>query len=83
MGAIDLSSLDVFEEMNKESAINFELSQRGEQESFEDDEEFEENMEMEDDGDFFEEEFEDAESEDLEGLSYAIMDDEEIDFSIM
>ena len=83
IGAIDLSSLDVFEEMNKESAINFELSQRGEQESFEEEEEFEEEMEMEDAEDFFEEEFEDQESEGLEGLSYAIMDEDEIDFSIM
>lgn len=83
IGAIDLSSLDVFEEMNKESAINFELSQRGEQVSFEEEDEFEEEMEMEDAEDFFEEEFEDQESEDLEGLSYAIMDEDEIDFSIM
>lgn len=70
IGAIDLSELDIIDSMVEDSAINFEMQNIANEDSFEDEDEDEEFSEEED----FEEE------EDLEGLDYSLIE-EEIDFS--
>jgi len=72
VGAIDLSELDSIEEMVKESAIQFELKNIKEEDDFDEDE-------FEEDEDFEEDEFE-QENEELEGLNFALIE-EEIDFN--
>lgn len=76
IGAIDLSALDVFEDMNKQSAVQFELQRikKEDENSLEEplDDEFEEE-------DTYEEDFID---DDLDGLSYALIE-EEVDFSTL
>jgi len=68
VGAIDLSDLDMFEDMTKETAVKFELQRLKNEDSFD----VEEEEEFEDEEEFLE--------EDLEGLNYAMIE-EEIDFS--
>ena len=69
MGAIDLSALDAFEDLTKQSAYNFELKRVLEEGETEDD--FEEE-------DIFEED--EIYEDDLEGLDYTIID-EGVDFA--
>lgn len=72
VGAIDLSSLDVFDEMSKESAINFEVRKaRQEMES--------DSMDLLDE-DFDEESSDFLDEDELQGLNFAFVEDE-IDFA--
>ncbi|MBL4862193.1 MAG: hypothetical protein JKY09_04140 [Crocinitomicaceae bacterium] len=75
IGAIDLSSLDVFDDINKQQAMKFELDRI----QNEDEDQF---LIESDDDDF--DEFESFdESDDLEGTSYDMIGSEQIDFSTL
>lgn len=82
MGSIDLSDLDVFDDMNKQAAANFEL-QRIRAEEEEEDYEDEEDEEYEDEDFETEELLEEDLEEELQGLDYVLIDEDEIDFNTL